>query len=498
MPDIVTAPQSTAPTIFVGASIPVVAPPAPAAETQSARQKSFTDEVAAGNILFTRGKPVAYAVQQRIAELDEILSACVNEVLHDPRFQTLEASWRGLSQLVANTETGEMLKLRVLSATADEVHADLAGAVDHDQSALFKKLYEEEYGTFGGNPYSVLLFDHEFGRTAQEIDLATRLAQVGAMAHAPVIAAACPSLFDFDWTDFRNLPAPRELAGIFESIDMAGWKDLRGSEDARYLALVLPRVLMRLPYGIDTETESGTVPVEGMLFDEIGNGLDHEDYLWGTAVWALGQRITEAFALYGWCAAIRGVEGGGMVAGLPLHTFTAPAGDRVAKVPTEVAVTDRREKELNDLGFITLCYQKGTDSACFFGGATVQKPEVYTLPAASANAQASALLPYILAASRFAHYVKKIGREKVGSFQTRGGLEKYLNNWIADYVLLNDDAPQSAKAAYPLRQARIDVTEVPGQVGAYNATVFLQPHFQLEELTTSIRLVAQIPPPAAA
>jgi type VI secretion system protein ImpC len=479
--------------------IPLAAPSTALAVRQTAREKTFTDQVSSGDILFTTGKTVAFAIQQRIAELDMVLSASVNSVLHDPAFQKLEASWRGLNGLVMNTDTGAMLKLRVLSATHEEVHDDLAGAVDHDQSALFKKLYEEEYGTFGGNPYGLLLFDHEFGRSADEIDLATRLSGVAAAAHAPVVAAACPSLFDHQWTDFRGLPGPRDLSRIFESIDMAKWRDLRDAEDSRYLTLVLPRVLMRLPYGVDTDQETGTVRVEGMDFDELaGDGLGHPDYLWGTAVWALGQRITEAFSRYGWCAAIRGVAGGGLVEGLPLHTFTTPAGDVTAKVPSEVTITDRREKELNELGFIALCYQKGTGSACFFGGATVQKPVVYPVPAASANAQASALLPYVLAASRFAHYIKQIGRAKVGSFQTRAGLERDLNNWIADYVLLNDDAPQSAKARYPLREARIAVTEVAGQVGAYNATVFLRPHFQLEELTASIRLVAQIPPAAAA
>lgn len=461
----------------------------------------LSGEVAAGDITFTPGQTLAYAIQQRIAELDLLLSTMVSDILHAPAFQRLEASWRGLNQLVMNTDTGEMLKLRVLSATSDEVYADLSSAIARDQSALFKKLYEEEYGTFGGNPYSVLLFDHEFGRDAQEIGpsgLASLLCDVAAAAHAPVIAAADPALFDDQWKDYTRLQAPRDLSKIFESIEMAPWRDLRASEDSRYLTLVLPRVMMRLPYGHDTDTETGTVPVDGMDFDEVASLVNHSDYLWGTAVWALGQQITQAFSLYGWCAAIRGVEGGGLVEGLPLHTFTAPDGDMVAKIPTEVAITDRREKELNDLGFIALCYEKGTDSACFFGGATLQKPQVYTVPAASANAQASALLPYVLAASRFAHYIKQIGREKVGSFQTRAGLEKYLNNWIADYVLLNDDAPQSSKARYPLREARIDVTEVPGQVGAYNATVFLRPHFQLEELTASIRLVAQIPPPPAA
>ncbi|HYW10407.1 MAG TPA: type VI secretion system contractile sheath large subunit [Longimicrobium sp.] len=496
MPGTITAPAG--PTIFLGTATPVVAPAPSTSTLQTARSGAFTDGVNAGDILFTPGKPVAYALQQRIAELDMRISANVSAVLHTPAFQTLEASWRGLNGLVMNTDTGAMLKLRVLSATRDEVYDDLSGAMDRDQSALFKKLYEEEYGTFGGNPYSVLLFDHAFGRDAQEVELATLLSGVAAAAHAPVIAAADFTLFDHDWPDYQTLPAPRDLSKIFESIEMAPWRDLRETDDSRYLTLVMPRVMMRLPYGTDSDTETGTVPVKGMAFDELLTGLEHADYLWGNAVWALGQQITDAFSLYGWCAAIRGVEGGGLVQGLPLHTFTTPAGDMTAKIPTEVTITDRREKELNDLGFIALCYQKGTDSACFFGGATVQKPTVYTVPAASANAQASALLPYVLAASRFAHYIKHIGREKVGSFQTRAGLEKYLNNWISDYVLLNDDAPQSAKARFPLREARIDVTEVPGQVGAYNATVFLRPHFQLEELTASIRLVAQIPPAPAA
>ncbi|MBD0319854.1 MAG: type VI secretion system contractile sheath large subunit [Gemmatimonadetes bacterium] len=508
MPDTITT-AAAKPPIFVGTATPMLLA-APTTSQEDVREKTFSAGVTSGEILFTAGKPVAYALQQRIAELDAQLSAGVTQVLHDPAFQKLEASWRGLQGLVMSTDTGDMLKLRVLNATAAELYDDLSNAIDRDQSALFKKLYEEEYGTFGGNSYSVLLFDHEFGRriavgsvapelsSTEEMELATMLSGVAAAAHAPVIAAADPSLFDPQWTDYTRLGMPRDLSKIFESIDMSHWSDLRESEDSRYLTLVLPRVLMRLPYGADSLTETGTVPVAGMDFDELAQGLEHKDYLWGTAVWALGQQITTAFSLYGWCAAIRGVEGGGLVEGLPLHTFTTPAGDMVAKIPTEVAITDRREKELNDLGFIALCYQKGTDSACFFGGATVQKPQVYTVPAASANAQASSLLPYVLAASRFAHYIKQIGREKVGSFQTRTGLEKYLNNWIADYVLLNDDAPQSAKAAYPLREARIDVTEVPGQVGAYNATVFLRPHFQLEELTASIRLVAQLPPPATA
>ncbi|HEX5869546.1 MAG TPA: type VI secretion system contractile sheath large subunit [Longimicrobium sp.] len=458
--------------------------------------------------------PLTTQIEQLIAAIDVAVGDLLSQVLHDPEFQRTEAAWRGLHQLVMNTDTGAMLKLRVLNVRRAELRDDLAKAIDKDQSQLFKKLYEEEYGTFGGSAFSCLLYDQEFGRTPEDVDFLANLSGVAAAAHAPLMTAASPRLFDLPDDDFRGLGAPRDLSKIFESAEMIRWKSFRDSEDSRYVALVLPRVLMRLPYGARTN------PVEGMAFEENVEALaasqlydfrplpegiapvarlkEHRSYLWGNAVWSLGQRITEAFALYGWCAAIRGVEGGGVVANLPLHTFKTPDGETVGKIPTETTITDRREKELNDLGFISLCYCKGTDYACFFGGATAQKPRVYTVPEASQNAQASALLPYVLAASRFAHYIKKIGREKVGSFQTRGTLEKYLNNWIADYVLLNDDAPQSAKARFPLREARIDVTEVPGKVGAYNATVFLRPHFQLEELTASIRLVAHIPPPAAA
>ncbi|HET7321986.1 MAG TPA: type VI secretion system contractile sheath large subunit, partial [Longimicrobiaceae bacterium] len=287
------------------------------------------------------------------------------------------------------------------------------------------------------------------------------------------------------------LGRPRDLSKIFESAELTKWRSFRASEDSRYVSLVLPHILMRLPYGPDTK------PVDGFNYVEDVDGRDHSKYLWGNAAWALAQRITNAFALYSWCAAIRGVEGGGVVEGLPTHTFRTDEGDVALKCPTEIAITDRREKELNDLGFITLCHCKGTDFSVFFGGATVQKPVVYNTDEANANARISAQLPYVLAASRFAHYLKVIVRDKVGSFQTRGEIEKFLNTWIADYVLLNDSAPQSSKAEYPLREARVDVTEIGGRPGAYNATVFLRPHFQLEELTASVRLVAELPAPAA-
>jgi type VI secretion system protein ImpC len=291
---------------------------------------------------------------------------------------------------------------------------------------------------------------------------------------------------------FTELAVPRDLSKVFESQELIKWRSFRESEDSRYVSLVLPHFLLRLPYGPDTS------PVEGINYVEDVNGSDHGKYLWGNAAWALSQRITEAFAKYGWCAAIRGAEGGGAVEGLPAHTFRTTSGDLSLKCPTEVAITDRREKELNDLGFIALCHKKNSDVAVFFGGQTTNKSKVYNTNEANANARISAMLPYVLAASRFAHYLKVIMRDKVGSFMTRDNVQTYLNNWIADYVLINDNASQEIKAQYPLREARVDVTEVAGKPGAYRATVFLRPHFQLEELTASIRLVATLPPPVAA
>jgi type VI secretion system protein ImpC len=429
------------------------------------------------------------SIKSRIAEIDELLSLQLNELMHAPDFQALEASWRGLNYLVMNTETGSRLKIRLLNVTKKEITADLEKATEFDQSQLFKAIYEDEYGTFGGNPFSCLIGDYEFGRHPQDVGTLEKISNVAAAAHAPFIAAASPKLFDFG--SFTEIGIPRDLSKGFESAELVKWRSFRESEDSRYVSLVLPHILLRLPYGPDT------VPVEGFNFVEAVDGKDHSKYLWGNAAYALGQRITDAFSKYSWCAAIRGVEGGGMVEGLPTHTFKTDMGDVVMKCPTEVAITDRREKELNDLGFITLCHCKGTDYAAFFGGQTTNKPKLYNTNEANANARISSMLPYVLAASRFAHYIKVIMRDKIGSFASKDNVAAFLNNWITDYVLLNDAAPQAMKASYPLREARVDVTEVPGKIGSYKAVVFLKPHFQLEELTVSIRLVADLPAAAA-
>ncbi len=435
-------------------------------------------------------KDTVAMINDRISQIDKLISDQLNEVLHHPDLQKLEASWRGLHMLVDQTETSSRLKLRLLNVTQKELQNDLEKAVEFDQSALFKKIYEEEYGTFGGHPFSLLVGDYAFGRHPQDVALLEKLSNVAAAAHAPFIAAANPKLFDMN--SFTELAVPRDLSKIFESLELIKWRSFREGEDSRYVSLVLPNFLLRLPYGPDTK------PVEGMDYLEDVNGTDHSKYLWGNAAWLMATRITSAFAKYGWCAAIRGAEGGGAVEGLPAHTFRTLSGDLSLKCPTEVAITDRREKELNDLGFISLCHKKNTDMAVFFGGQTTNKAKLYNTNEANANARISAMLPYVLAASRFAHYLKVIMRDKVGSFMTRDNVQTYLNNWIADYVLINDNAPQEIKAQYPLREARVDVSEVAGKPGVYRATVFLRPHFQLEELTASIRLVANLPPPVAA
>lgn len=430
-------------------------------------------------------KGVVAMINERVAEIDKILSDQLNAIIHHPDFQKLEGSWRGLHDMVYGTETGPTLKLRLLNVSKKELLKDLEGAVDHDMSVLFKKVYEEEYGTFGGNPYSLLIGDYYFGRDPQDMALLQRLSKVAAAAHAPFITAAAPSLFDM--AEFTDLGVPRDMSKIFESAEMTTWRGFRDSEDSRYVALVLPRYAARLPYGAKTS------PVDNFNFEEAVDGKDHGKYLWANSAYQLGLRITDAYAKHSWTTAIRGVEGGGKISGMTAHTFKTDEGDVVLKCPTEVSITDRREKELNDLGFIAAVNSKGSDFAAFFGGQTVNKPKLYNLDSANANAALSSRLPYVLAASRFAHYIKVIMRDKVGSFQTRAGVEDFLNTWLSSYVLLSPNATQGEKARFPLAEGRVDVTEVAGKPGVYSATVFLRPHFQMEELTASIRLVAELP-----
>lgn len=482
--------------------------------------KVFTDTVEATS-QDKKDIDLYQVIQDKIDELDREITTQLNAVLHNSMLQELEATWRGLFYLVDKTETSTRLKLRVLDVSRKELQADLEKAVDFDQSALFKKVYEEEYGTLGGKPYGCLVGDFYFDRSTPSMTFLKKLASVASAAHAPLISAADPSLFDLK--DFDELAKPRDLSKIFESVEMAEWTAFRDSEDSRYVTLTLPRVLMRLPYdpvdnpvegiafrekmgtrllpdGSDFDAETADAAANGKPVDEASLRLEPTtgNYLWGNPAYIFAQRITDAFAKYSWTAAIRGVEGGGKVEDLPLHKFKTVNGDRAVIIPTQVAITDRREKELSDQGFISLVYCKDTNYAAFFGSQTVNKPKKFNTAFANSNAELSARLPYILNTSRFAHYIKVMMRNRIGTFMTKENVQSYLTTWISDYVLDKDDAGQELKAKYPLREARIDVVDVPGQPGTYSATVFLRPHFQLEGLSASLRLVAELPPPAAA
>lgn len=445
--------------------------------------KEFIAQVLDGQLTLSRDAEAS--IQARIAQIDKLISLQLNEILHYPAFQKLEGTWRGIKYLIDQSETNDMLKIKVLNVSKRDLLKDLQRAPEFDQSAFFKKVYEEEFGVFGGAPFAALLGDYEFGKGPEDIELVERVSQVASAAHAPFLSSATADLLNLG--SYTQLGSPRDIGKIFDSTEYAKWKSFRQSDDSRYVALTLPHILMRLPYGKDTKQ------IEAFDYEEGVDGSDHSKYLWGNAAFALGARLTNSFAKYGWCASIRGVEGGGLVEGLPAHTFRTDEGDVALKCPTEVGVTDRREKELADQGLVPLVHCKGTDYAAFFSVQTVNKPKLYDKEAANANARLSAQLPYILAMSRFAHYLKAMMRDKIGSFMTRQDCEKFLNQWISSYVCSDDNASQAAKAKLPLREAAIQVSEIPGKPGAYRAVAFLKPHFQLDELSVSLRLVADLP-----
>ena len=448
--------------------------------------KEFVAQVLEGEMKLSRDADAT--INSRIAQIDHLISLQLNEILHHPAFQKLEASWRGIKYMMGQSETSSMLKIRVLNVSKKELLRDLQRAPEFDQSVMFKKVYEDEFGIFGGEPFGALIGDYEFSKHPEDIELLEKVSQVAAGAHAPFLTAAAPELLNMD--SFSQLGDPRDIGKIFDSTEFAKWKSFRASEDSRYVGLTMPRVLMRLPYGKDTK------PVDEFSYEEGVDGTDHSKYLWGNAAYALGARLTTAFAHYGWCASIRGVEGGGLVEGLPTHTFRTDEGDVALKCPTEVAITDRREKELADQGLIPLVHCKGTDYAAFFSVQSANKPKKFDKAAANANARLSAQLPYILAVSRFAHYMKSIMRDKIGGFMSRGQCQTFLTQWIMQYVTDDDQASPAVKSKFPLREARIEVSEIPGKPGAYRAIAFLRPHFQLDELTVSLRLVADLPQPA--
>ncbi|HKX30801.1 MAG TPA: type VI secretion system contractile sheath large subunit [Blastocatellia bacterium] len=456
-------------------------------ESQVERGKNliadFVQQAMQGQLVMS--KSLETTINARIAEIDRLLSAQLNEIMHHEAFQKLEGSWRGLRHLVFETETSNMLKIRVMNVTKKELSKEMDAAIEFDQSAVFKGIYEQEYGMFGGEPYGMLIGDYELGNSYQDLNFLEKMSGVAAAAHAPFISAASPQMFG--WDSFTQLSEVRDLAKIFDQVEYGKWRSFRDSEDSRYVGLTLPHTLMRMPYGRDT------LPTETFNFQEDVDGKDHKKYLWGNAAYSFGTRVTEAFALHNWCVAIRGVEGGGLVMGLPTHTFETDEGEVALKCPTEVAITDRREKEFSDLGFIPLVHCKNQDYAAFFGAQSANKAKKYDQDSANANARLSTQLQYMFAVSRIAHYLKSICRDKIGSFMSREDCERFLNRWIRQYVVEDDKAVQTVKAKYPLRDARVEVMEVPGKPGVYKAVAYLKPHFQLDEITVSLRLVAELP-----
>lgn len=421
-----------------------------------------------------------------IAEIDRKLSEQVNLIIHHEDFKSLEGSWRGLHYLVNNTETDEKLKIRVFNISKKDLGKTLKKfkGTAWDQSPLFRKLYEDEYGMPGGQPYGCLIGDYQFDHSAPDVEILAGMAQIAAAAHAPFITAGSPTVMNMDsWQELSN---PRDLTKIFQSPEYAPWRSLRDSDDAKYLGLTMPRFLSRIPYGAKTN------PLEEFAFEEDTAGADHNKYVWSNSAYAMGVNITRAFKLYGWCARIRGTESGGMVEGLPCHTFPTDDGGVDMKCPTEIAITDRREAELAKNGFMPLSHYKNTDYAVFIGAQSLNKPATYDDPDATANANLAARLPYLFATCRFAHYLKCMVRDKIGGFKEREDMEVWLNKWIKKYTC-DPKSSEEMKAKFPLAEAEVVVEEVAGNPGYYTSKFYLRPHYQLEGLTVSLRLVSKLP-----
>ena len=430
---------------------------------------------------------VIKSIESIIAELDRKLSEQINLIIHQADFQRLEGTWRGLHYLVSNTETDETLKIRVMNISKKDAAKTLKkfkGAA-WDQSPLFKRLYEDEYGMPGGSPYGCLVGDYEFDHSPPDVELLGSIAQIASAAHCPFMTGASANLFNMD--SWQQLADPRDLTKIFQTPEYAAWRSLRESEDSRYIGIAMPRFLSRLPYG------SKTNPIEDFDFEEDTGAADHSRYTWANAAFAMGANITRAFKQYGWCSSIRGTESGGIVQGLPCHTFPTDDGGVDMKCPTEIGITDRREAELAKNGFMPLSHYKNTDYAVFMGAQSLHKPQEYDDPDATANANLGARLPYLFASCRFAHYLKCMVRDKIGSFKERSDMENWLNKWVTQYVTTDPSASEDTKARYPLAAAEVKVEEVPGNPGYYRAVFALRPHYQLEGLTVSLRLVSKLP-----
>lgn len=452
--------------------------------------KALTKEALVGTVVWN--KNILNSINIAIAEIDKKISRQLTSVMHHEQFTKLEGTWRGIHFLVNSTDSSSSLKIKILNASKQTIAKDVIRASDFDQSQLFKKIYENEFGSPGGEPYSALIGDFEFSNHPEDIEVLTKISNISAAAFCPFISAADAKLFGFN--DWSALSKPRDLEKIFDSVEYSQWRSLRESADSRFLVLTMPRVLARSPYGQDS------IPVKEFNFEETaltdkGQSLklDHNEYCWMNAAYVLGSRLTNAFSKYGWCTAIRGAESGGRIDRLAVHSFVSDDGDMDYTCPTEIGITDRREAELSRLGFLPLCHYKNSDYAVFFGAQTLQKSQKYDKPEANTNALISTRLPYIMATSRFAHYLKVMARDKIGSFLEVSEVELWLNRWINNYVNANSNSGQDMKSKYPLAEAKVQVEPVPGKPGAYQAIAWLKPWLQLEELNSSLRLVANIP-----
>ncbi|CNC25072.1 EvpB family type VI secretion protein [Yersinia pseudotuberculosis] len=433
-------------------------------------------------------RDVVLTIESLVAEIDEKLSDQMNLILHHKEFQKLESAWRGLSYLVDNTDANETLKIRVLNISQDELGKTLRryrGSA-WDQSPIFKQVYEHEYGQFGGEPFGCMIGDYEFDHSPQSVALLTELAKVAAAAHCPFITSSSPSIMQMN--NWRELGNPRDIGKIFTTPEYAPWRRLRESNDSRYLVLTLPRFLSRLPYGAKNH------PIDDFAFEEVVSPHASEDFTWANAAYAMGVNINRAFNEYGWCSRIRGIESGGSVEELPAYAFPSDEGGYELTCPTELAISDRRENELSNAGFLPLVYRKNSDFAAFIGSCTLHAPANYDDPDATANARLSARLPYIFATCRFAHYLKCIVRDKIGSFRSRDDMQLWLNDWVMNYV---DGDPsistEATKAKRPLAAAEVQVEDVEDDPGFYRAHFYLRPHYQLEGMTVSLRLVSKLP-----
>jgi len=452
--------------------------------------KTLTAEALKGVVVWD--KNLTNTINKALALIDNLISAQVKQIIHNEQFQKLEGTWRGLLYLVKNTLIGNDLKIKVLNVDKDSLFKNFDKAIEFDQSDLFKKIYEEEYGTAGGSPYGVLIGDYEITDHPQDMKLLQYISEVSAASFTPFISAANSSLMGLE--TWEEIAKPTDLARIFESPKYAEWNSFRRKDESRFVALTLPHTLARLPYG------KSTSPVEAFDFEEVeltdsgmAKKVSHNNYCWMNSAYVYGTVLTRAFAEFGWCTAIRGVENGGKVDDLPVHVFLSDDGDIDMTCPTEVGITDRREAELSKLGFLPFCHYKNESYSVFFGGQSTNLPQKYDDPDATSNAEIAARIPCVFATSRIAHYLKVIARDKIGSFMEKSDVENWLNQWILNYINANPDSGQALKARYPLAEAKISVEEVPGSPGVFNAVAWLRPWLQLEELTTSLRLVAKIP-----